>query len=442
MKPHSVDLKKMSAKYSIGTMLLFGAQLFCEPVFAEEEEKELVDHPTQIVAIRGSGPSPVIEVVINGLGSTKQETLIDLLPRSLPTEISENELAEFSRRVKNLGIFDTVSVERIGSKLIIDVSRKRTLSPVIDLSTGKTWEDLSATLGASEYDFMGQGTRLGGKASYSERNPNITAWIEEHAYSPNRWATEYELYRLSSSFRFADSPLTWTRNRTGGFAEWISPFYYGSHILYEFQLQAYYEDYSKDDPTLLMTSGTYVGGLFEIIYDRYKWDDLHPTGYKLVVEFRPGAIAGGRFRGESRFKVLSAFSLSNNLTLLMNGIAGVVNSGDVNHSLLIGSQQGVRGLSDSFYRTSAAVYLNTEIRYAVRAANKFFLQPTLFIDVGTFEPMNINGERTDWLDALSTGLGLRLVPTGWTNFLFRADASRIHSPTDEWLVQVGITQYF
>ena len=431
----------MSVKYSFGATLIFGAQLLCEPTFSAEEDTS-IEQPFKIVAVNGYYPRLINEVIINGLGSTQRETLIDLLPKSLPAEISDEELLEFSRRVKNLGIFDKVKVERNGSNLIVDVSRKRTLSPVIDLSTGKTWADVSATLGASEYDFLGKGTRLGGKASYSERNPNITTWIEEHAYSPNRWATEYELYRLSSSFRFADSPLTWTRNRTGGFAEWISPFYYGSHILYEFQLQAYYEDYSDDPSILSMNAGTYIGGLFEIIYDRYKWDDLHPTGYKLVVEFRPGAIAGGRFRGESRFKTLSAFSLSENLTLLVNGVAGIVNSGDVNHSLLIGSQQGVRGLSDSFYRTSAAAYLNTELRYAISVANKFFLQPIIFADAGAFEPMNLNGQRTEWLDAFSTGIGMRLVPTGWTNFLFRADASRIHRPTEEWLVQVGINQYF
>lgn len=432
----------MTTRHSIGTAILFGFQFFCEPLLAEENETAPIDEKPKLIAVKDSGPLQVVDVVINGLGTTRKETIVDLLPRSLPAEISEIELIEFSRRVKNLGIFDTVSVNRVDSKIIIDVSRKRTLSPVVDLSTGKTWEDVSATLGASEYDFMGKGTRLGGKASYSERNPNVMAWIEEHQYSPNRWATEYELYRLSSSFRFGDSPLTWTRNRTGGFSEWISPFYYGSHIVYEFQLQAYYEDYSTDDPTLSMDAETYVGGLFEIIYDRYKWDDLHPSGYKLVVEFRPGTLVGGRFRGESKFKALSAFSLTNDLTLLINGVAGAVNSGDVNHSLLIGSQQGIRGLSDSFYRTSAATYLNTELRYAIRVANKFFLQPTLFVDVGTFEPMDVNGNRTEWLDAFSTGAGMRLVPTGWTNFLLRADASRIHTPTEEWLFQVGITQYF
>lgn len=432
----------MSIRNAIGGAILLGTHLFCESLIAGEKENAPIEHPTKIITINDSASIRSVELLINGLGSTKRETLVDLLPRSLPAEISDAELIEYSRRVKNLGIFDTVKVERVDSKIIVDVSKKRTLSPIIDLSTGKTWADVSATIGASEYDFLGNGSRLGGKASYSERNLNVMAWFEEHAYSPNRWATEYEVYRLSSSFRFADSLVEWTRNRTGGFAEWISPFHYGSHILYEFQLVTYYEDYNVDNYTVSMNAGTYVGGLFEIIYDRYKWDDLHPTGYKLVFELRPGAIITGRFRGESRLKVLTAFSLSQNLTMLVNGAAGIVNSGDVNHSLLIGSQQGVRGLSDSFYRTSAAAYLNTEFRYAIRVANKLFLQPTFFTDFGTFEPMDVNGNRTDWLNAFSTGMGLRVIPTSWTNFLFRADASRIHTPTEEWLVQIGITQYF
>lgn len=427
---------------SISATLFFGAHLLFSLAHAEEENKPTLETPTKNVAINNSGSSQITDVEMIGLGSTKRETIIDLLPRPLSTELTEEELIEFSRRIKNLGLFDAVAVNREGSRIKIDLSRKRTLTPIIDLSTGKTLKDTSATLGASEYDFMGMGSRLGGKVSYTERNLNFMGWIEEHAYSPNRWATEYEIYRLSSSFRFADSLATWTRNRSGGFAEWISPFYYGSHILYEFQLQAYREDYSSTEGIVEREGGTYVGGLFEIIYDRYKWDDLNPTGYKLVLELRPGAMINGRFRGEARVKALSAFSLAHNLTAAFNVIGAAVNSGDVNHSLLIGSQQGIRGLSDSFYRTSAATYLNSEIRYAFKIANRFYLQPIVFADVGAFEPMDVAGDRLPWVDAFSTGVGARIVPTALTNFLLRADVARIHTPDKDWLAQIGITQYF
>lgn len=426
----------------VSSAVLCGFQFLCEPLLAEEENSHIVEAPPKLYLVHDSGTSQIIEIDFIGLDTTKREVLIDLLPRSLPGHFSEDEIAEFSRRIKNLGIFDTVTVVRGDRRLVIELSRKRTLSPIVDFSTGKTIKDASGTLGVSEYDFLGQGTRLGGKVSYTERSLNFGTWIEEHAYSPNRWATEYEAYRMSSAFRFDDTDNEYTRNRLGGFAEWISPFHYGSHILYEFQLVSYYEDFSDETGTSEQENALFVGGLFEIIYDRYKWDDLHPAGYKLVVELRPGTMVDGRFRGETRFKALGALKLTDQVTFVLNGQVAAVNSGDVNHSLLIGSQQGVRGLSDSFYRTSALSYLNSEVRFSVRVANKYYLQPVVYMDMGSFEPMNSVGDRLPWVEALSTGVGMRIVPTRLTNLLLRVDAARLQAPNEEWLIQLGINQYF
>ena len=130
--------------------------------------------------------------------------------------------------------------------------------------------------------------RAGGKVSYAERGLNFAAWIEQHAYSPNRWARELEIYRFSSGFRFEGNDSTWSRNRTGGFVEWITPFRYGSRFLYELQLVSYYETTTNVEGEMRPENGAFVGGLFEIIYDAYRWDDLAPSGCKLVAELRPG----------------------------------------------------------------------------------------------------------------------------------------------------------
>ena len=230
----------------------------------------------------------VNSIEIQGNGSTKKEALIEILPRQLPTTMTDAEIAEYSRRIKNLGIFDLVKVSKIDNKLLLEVRRKRTLSPIIGLSTGKTIQDTSAVLGLNEHDFLGDGTKLGGKVSYNDRNLNFMAWINEHSYRNNRWSRELEVYRLSSSFRFNDDEKdAWTRNRLGAFFELVSPFKYDSPLLYEFQVQVYLEDFSNVNIDKNLESATYFGTLFEVIYDRYNWDDLHPHGFKGAIEMQP-----------------------------------------------------------------------------------------------------------------------------------------------------------
>lgn len=385
----------------------------------------------------------VNSIEIQGNGSTKKEALIEILPRQLPTTMTNAEIVEYSRRIKNLGIFDLVKVSKIDNKLLLEVRRKRTLSPIIGLSTGKTIQDTSAVLGLNEHDFLGDGTKLGGKVGYNDRNLNFMAWINEHSYRNNRWSRELEVYRLSSSFRFNDDEKdAWTRNRLGAFFELVSPFKYDSPLLYEFQVQVYREDFSNVNIDKNLESATYFGSLFEVVYDRYNWDDLHPYGFKGAVEMRPGMMTNGEFRGEAVGKFIAATPLAEKTSLVANGKVAVVNSGNMNHSLLIGSQSGVRGLDDSFYRNSALSYLNLEVRHSMEVRERTFIQPIIFLDMARFRPMDSDGNNQGWVNALSTGAGVRLIPTGFTNLLLRADIARLHTPSEDWLFQVGITQYF
>lgn len=118
------------------------------------------------------------------------------------------------------------------------------------------------------------------------------------------------------------------------------------------------------------------------------------------------------------------------------------NSGNPNHSLLIGSIRGVRGLSDNLYRTRAQGYANVELRHAIPIAARWALQGALFTDVGGFQSFSPEGTVRDWKTAVSAGTGIRVVPTFLSNTLLRVDAARLFSPVQNWLVQVGITQYF
>ncbi len=128
--------------------------------------------------------------------------------------------------------------------------------------------------------------------------------------------------------------------------------------------------------------------------------------------------------------------------LKIAGHVAIVNPGDPNHSLLLGSQQGVRGLSDSLYRNFAHAFTNIELRHAFQLARRWFLQPALFTDAAAFQPMNARGDRERWIAGLNTGGGLRLIPTALVNVLLRVDAAWLHLPEPGWLIQGGISQYF
>jgi len=384
----------------------------------------------------------ITSIEIQGNESTKKETLIEILPRELPAHMTNAEISEYSRRIKNLGIFEYVSVIKEGNTLQVNLRRKTTLSPIIDLTTGKSLEDTSAKFGITEHDFLGTATKLGAQVGFDDRNLNFKAWIAEHDYRNNRWARELEVYRLSSSFRFDESKDEWKRHRLGAAFEIVSPFKYDSPLLYEFQLQVYEETYSDVVSNQILDRAIYYGGLFEVIYDRYSWDDLYPHGFKGVIEMRPGQMDNGEFRAEAVAKFIAATPLVKNTSLVTNAEVAAVNSGNVNHSLLIGSKHGVRGLDDSFYRTSALGYINLEVRHSIEAWEKVYIQPTLFLDAARFRPMDADGNNQAWTNALSTGVGLRVIPTGYTNLLFRADLARLHTPSDEWFLQFGLTQYF
>ena len=380
-----------------------------------------------------------------GLGRTAEETITELLPRPLPTVLTGGEIVELRRRITNLALFDQVDVEPIGRKLVVRVRRKFTISPSVDLSTGKTLADSKITLGAVEHDVDGHGTRLGGEASYSERGFNFAAWLYQHPYRPRSWAREHEIYYAGSGFRFegADAGYKWHRNRFGVELEFLSPSFYWTKWRYELALNVYHETLANAEGPSQPRNGTYLGTSSEFIYDQYTWHDLTPKGFRATLELRPGVFVGpSEPRHEIRAKAIVAVPLGEMTVLLLNASASAVNGGNPNHSALLGSQAGVRGLPDSLYRNRAQTYANLEIRHAFEIAPRWYLQGVLFTDAAVFEPMDPRGEKTSEMTAWSTGAGLRLLPTALVDTLLRVDVARIVHPLTAWFAQFGISQYF
>lgn len=393
--------------------------------------------------IDASSSFEVEHLDIEGNAGTAPETFRELLPRPLPTRMTGAEVIEFRRRVKNLALFDAVELEPTPRGLRLRVRHKASISPIVDLSTGKTLRDSKVTLGAVEHDIDGHATRVGGKASYGERGLNFAVWLHQHPYRPRRWAIESEVYYAGAGFRFDEAAggARWHRNRFGGELEGLSPALYGTQLRYEIKLNAYVERVTVLEGRA-PPDGTYVGVSSELTYDRYTFHDLTPSGFRVWLEGRPGVFIGpGQARHEARFKVKVALAIAEYTGFVGFSSTSLLNAGNPNHSALVGSQQGVRGLPDALYRNRAQSFVNLELRQAISLGKRWYLQGVAFTDAAVFDPMDAGGRATGWTTAWSTGAGVRVLPTALVDTLLRIDCSRLHYPTGAWFVQFGINQY-
>ena len=387
----------------------------------------------------------LIDVIqIEGLVHTAQDTLFRLLPRSLPAEFTRAEIEEFERRVRNLSLFDRVQVTRAGQHMTVEVQEKITLAPILNFTSGTSVKDLNATMGLVEYNLFGTGTQLGGQFSYSQRGPNVDLWLSQHAFEPGRWAKEIKGSYNVNGIRFADSASTWSRNRIGSELELKGPYRYGSPLRYEVVVKFYREQIDDEKGAQRPPDGYYVGLIPELTWDKYHWHDLVPSGYRIALELRPGFFFGAnQQRHEIKLRYLQGIPLAPTTVLMINSVAEAVNnSGNANHSLLIGSITGIRGLSDNLYRNRAQAYTNLEFRHAIHVAPRWAVQGVLFSDFGTFQSFTEDGSLRDWRGAVNVGTGFRLVPTFLSNTILRIDLAHLFSPSQNSLIQFGITQYF
>ncbi|MEX5217625.1 MAG: hypothetical protein NW701_07345 [Nitrospira sp.] len=405
----------------------------------------IISGPTVATGQGTLDPGPVLidQAQVTGLIHTKETTIWNLLPHPVPGRFTRGELAEFERRIRNLSLFDHVEAAVRGRVLVVNVKEKFTLSPIVSFTSGTSVKDLNATAGLVEYNLGGMGTHLGGQFNYSQRGPNAEVWLSQHAFQPDRYAKELKAFYHSNGIRFPDAATSWTRNRLGAEFEIKAPYTYWSPLRYEVVLEVYRELIDDQSPAR-SPNGYFVGLAPELAWDEYHWHDLVPKGYRVTLELRPGYFFGpNQQRHEARLRYLHGIPLGPTTVAMINGVAEAVNnSGNPNHSLLIGSIAGIRGLSDNLYRNRAQVYTNLEFRHAVQFAPRWALQGVAFSDFGAFETFRDDGRTRSWVGAVNVGAGLRLIPTFLANTLLRVDFAQLLAPSPNSYVQVGITQYF
>ena len=386
-------------------------------------------------------------VRLEGIRRTRSETLLELLPREPPAQYRVSEIAELERRINNLGIFDDVATRIEGDELVVAVREKFTLTPSIEFATGRSVADIEGSIGATEYNFLGRGSELGAVIGREQRGPVAWAWYLEHAFRPRRWAFGVSAGIDRASLRFGDPDrpdASWFRDRGTIEIGWRTPYGYGG-IPLRYEVGGYYtrELIERDGGAFAPPDGHSAGTWMAFTWDRYTWRDLVPDGLRVRLFARPGwYLPEGTARFTTSTTVLAAAPLGKLTVLATRTVYELVTEGNVNHSTLVGSQDGVRGLADAFYRNRQQVYTNVELRHALKLADRWALQLVAFADAAAFEPMDMRGRATSWKAAIGTGGGMRLIPTFLTQLLLRADLARLYTPEQRWFLQVGVTQYF
>ena len=386
----------------------------------------------------------VTHLLVRGLGGTKEATLRALLPRPLPATMTAAEIVEFDRRINNLGIFDVVEVAWDPSRraLTVTVREKFTLTPLLEFASGQTWVDSYAMLGLTEYNLAGRAAVLWGQVSFEERRPNVEIGFEEHPFSPDQFMFGGGLFYGSGSLRF-DSDDAWYRNQVGAIVSLRPPYTYRTPVRYQIQAVGMRETNSGVQGTSAPPDGTVARSIFEVSWDKFTWRDLSASGASFTVTGEVGGLfPAAQPRHATSGTFVGAVAPTNTTSFMLRVSGKAVTTGNPNHSALLGSLEGVRGLDDAFYRNHLQAFGNLELRQAWRFAKRWALQGVAFADGAVFQPMDASGQPMVAESALGVGGGARLIPTFLTQLLLRIDAGSLLYPKTRPFFQIGFDQYF
>lgn len=393
---------------------------------------------------RAGEPGRIETLEVEGNARTRSSTIAELLPRHLPATMTDAEVRELERRIRNLEIFDDVAIETRGPVLHVRVREKWTLIPNVELSTGQTAEDIQVLLGATEYNVLGTGNQLGVRAFRAERGFGGGISFREHMFRRRRWSLGVEVTASTAQYRF-ESGTSWEAFRSYDEVTFSSPPFLSEKVNVRIGGFGQYESTSDrvlaEVPARAGGAGTILG----LSYNHYRFHDLTPSGVKAEIYGGTGFLATGAEVPQSRHYLdsyaIGALPLAARTVLVARLDGSASTRGNPNFSYLVGSVEGVRGLPDNLYRNWVQGFANLELRHGEWIAPRWAVQGVAFLDGAVFERLDESGGRGPAVAALSGGLGARLVPTWLASTVLRIDVAYLVAPERRPFVQLGLKQY-
>ena len=387
----------------------------------------------------------VMDVVVSGPTRLNHDVVLELLPREPPACYSDEEIGELERRLWSLAIFDDVRVERARGHLLLSLREKWTLIPGADLATGDSLEDSFFLLSVTESNLFARAQSVQLYGFYAERSFGGEIFWFEHESAARRITFEGQARYYGSAILFEHTDVSWEYRRTAGRFGARLPFSYGSQWRFALLAGGYHEASTGELPGELSDEGGAAELGLRITWDAYEWHDLAPHGARVSLELIPGLFFTSddvEHRHSALLKPIFSLRFTDTIALMLNTAVEAVNPGHPNHSMLIGTLRGVRGLPDNTLHNTAQAFANLELRFASALARRWYLQGVGFVDAGSYYGMNEAGETGSIKGALSTGIGLRIIPTWLAGIVARADVGSLLVPKEDWFVTFGISQYF
>lgn len=384
-------------------------------------------------------------VTIRGLSRTRTQTVLDLLPRAPPARYTEPELLEFQRRLWNLGIFDDVQLVRTDAGVELELREKWTLIPMLDFSTGSSWQDTYVSVSGSEYNFLGRAMLLTAAVWHERRGWNGALSLTEHLYHSARGAWGGTLQYASAELVFDQSPDAWARLGGGALFGWQAPLPHDSRTAYQLALGYAYEHNIDPQTHYRPPNGHELHAELGMTWESFRFSDFAPEGVRAKLTLAPGGFFNWRApvpRMAAEGQLLAAWAISHMSVLTAQLMLTAMSRGNANFSNLLGSFDGVRGLRDAVYHTWLQGVLNIELRHALRLAERWALQGVVFTDLAAFDRIDAHGQRSSSGAAASSGVGLRLLPTFLAEVVLRFDVGRALWPDPGYFMQWGLSQYF
>lgn len=420
---------------------------------SETEADDELPAPSPAAEVDRTVSRPFTQLRLVGLERTRRRTIERLLPRPMPTALTAIEIEEFERRVRNLAVFDKVTVQADDPELVVTVREKFTLIPSLEFSTGATAVDTYALVGATESNLLGTASTLAAFLSWEERGLNGTVQFYQHPYARGRWSVDLSAYLTTADFRFADgqtdpeaADTAWLRRQAGMDLLVNGPFSYEGPVRVTFGAFGVREWVSSAEVSRVPSTGFWIGAAVVVEVDKFTFHDLVPSGWRSTLELYPGVLLPSlEARPELAWTTTFAAPVWRQGVLMGRLKAAGVGGGNANHSVLLGSLEGVRGLPDAFFRNRTQAFFNLEFRQSVNVARRWALQGVVLLDTALHEPMDATGRSQPWRQAAAAGIGLRVVPLALAGFVLRLDLARPWSspePSQGWFGQLAFNQYF
>lgn len=385
------------------------------------------------------------DLEILGAARTRHEVVRELLPRQPPAHFSSAELRETERLLSNLEIFDRVTVAMRGETLVVDVREKWTLIPAFDVASGTTLADTYLALGVTEHNLLGTAGRLSIAVEHNQRGFGFYLAFQEHEFRLRRWAfgAAASLGTSEAVFQSTGHDTSWATTKTEASTWLASPPFAQGALRYQVGVGYSFESNKPIDGEYEPPDGSALTLFSQLSWDRYRFHDLVPTGFRWQLSLGPGAfVPASQARHFAQSTLLTARRLGKQ-TVVMARVRAAANSrGNANYSYVVGSLEGVRGLADSVHRAWVESFVNLELRSALNLFERLALQGVIFADAAAYEEVTVHGQRGRTKTAASTGVGARLIPTFLAQLLLRCDIAYLWHPNRLWYYQLAVSQYF